>query len=65
MKFQLKEQTKDLIASDYWRYTGIKSSLFRMLLYTRRNHCFAYTFWLRIAASEKGFFFSYSEKDVE
>ena len=52
--FILREDTYKLIASDYWRYTGRNVSLFRMFRATLFNHCFAYTFWLRIAANEKG-----------
>lgn len=50
----LQDKTIELIASDYWRYTGTVTSLFKMFLATRYNHCFAYTFWLRIAANENG-----------
>lgn len=50
----LQDKTVELITSDYWRYTGTIASLFKMLLATRYNHCFAYTFWLRIAANEVG-----------
>lgn len=54
MYLYLKKQTIELIKSDYWRYMGVETSFFKMLLYTRCNHCFAYSFWLRIAASETG-----------
>lgn len=53
-KFLLKETTVDYIASDYWRYTGSRASLLKMFRNTFCNHCFAYTFWLRIAIFEEG-----------
>lgn len=52
--FILRKDTCKLIASDYWRYTGKTVSMFKMFRTTFFNHCFAYTFWLRIAAKEKG-----------
>lgn len=39
----------ELVRSDYYRYTGKKESLFRMLLATYRNHCFGFNFWLRMS----------------
>ncbi len=44
------------IQSDYYRYNGQSTSIVKLWLYTLRNNCFAYTFWLRLS-SVKGVFF--------
>lgn len=45
------------IISDYYRYTGkiggVKTILFHLLL--RRNHCFNYSFWLRLSSKKNIF----------
>lgn len=53
MHLFLKQTTLNFIASDYWRYAAKKASFFKMFRETFYNHCFAYTFWLRIAALEE------------
>lgn len=47
-----------LIRSDYYRYTGIKGSLFRMYLRSLLSSSFALNFWLRLS-SYKGWFYIY------
>lgn len=44
--------TWQYILSDYYRYKGKKAPWLKVLLYTFANHCFAYSFWLRVAASK-------------
>lgn len=40
------------IQSDYYRYTGEMRGGGKILLYLlfKRNHCFNYSFWLRLAS---------------
>lgn len=44
----------DYIKSDFYRYTGRKVSLLRIIVYLFRghNHCFNYLFWLRLASKK-------------
>ena len=41
------------IQSDYYRYTGVMEGRFRLTLagIFGRNHCFRYSFWLRLAST--------------
>ena len=41
------------IQSDYYRYTGVVEGVFRLTLagIFGRNHCFRYSFWLRLAST--------------
>lgn len=41
------------IQSDYYRYTGVVGGVFRLTLagIFGRNHCFRYSFWLRLAST--------------
>lgn len=51
----LKESIK-YIKSDYFRYTGRYSSIFRILLFLfyAHNHAFNFQFWLRLASGGGG-----------
>jgi serine O-acetyltransferase len=40
------------ICSDYFRYYGEKPTFLAIVLNLRRNHCFAYSFWLRLASKK-------------
>lgn len=46
------------IQSDYFRYTGKKDSWIKILryLFWGRNHCFNYSFWLRLSSRKNIFF---------
>lgn len=46
------------IQSDYFRYTGKKDSWIKILRYLLfgRNHCFNYSFWLRLSSRKNIFF---------
>lgn len=52
MAFDLMKELFDLIISDYQRYKGkmggVKTVVFYLLF--GRNHCFNYSFWLRLAS---------------
>ena len=63
-RWLLKKETIELITSDYYRYIGTTASLFKMFRFTFYNHCFAYTFWLRIAASEKSLICKIAKKKL-
>lgn len=51
-----RKQTWKYIQSDYYRYTGKKLSPFRLFLKAvfGINHCFRYSFWLRMASHKNG-----------
>ena len=40
----------EFIQSDYYRYKGEKASFIKMFVYSLSNHCFRYSFWLRLAS---------------
>lgn len=47
------------ILSDFYRYYGMGGGKIKLLLIalTAKNHCFAYTFWLRLCTKKNPFFF--------
>lgn len=40
----------EYIRSDYFRYTGKRSSLVKMFFYSLTNHCFRFCFWYRLSS---------------
>ena len=49
----IPESYKDcvlLALSDYYRYCGKKATLCKMLIYSLKNECFAFSLWLRLSA---------------
>lgn len=48
-----------LMRSDFYRYTGVKMSLFQMWMKSFRNPSLALSFWLRLS-SYKGWLYSYA-----
>lgn len=57
MSLDMGNVAVEYIRSDYYRYTGRRSSLIRMFLYSYQNHCFRYSFWYRLAANKNAFSF--------
>ena len=53
----INKDAVEYIKSDYYRYTGKKSSFIKIIIYLliARNHCFNYLFWLRLASKKKLF----------
>lgn len=50
----INKDAVEYIKSDYYRYTGKKSSFIKIIIYLliARNHCFNYLFWLRLASKK-------------
>ena len=50
----MKNKNICLFLTDYQRHTGIRGGKFKAILAAliAHNHCFAYTFWLRLAAKK-------------
>lgn len=40
----------DYIRSDYYRYVGCRDSLLKIFIYSLKNHCFRFCFWLRLSS---------------
>lgn len=49
----------EYILSDFYRYSGYKGGVIKIILIalSARNHCFAYSFWLRLCMKRNIFYF--------